>query len=354
MPAGPPEPSEFDPELNKYFGVTAGSQISKTSEPVGPEAVVAEIRSLMAREDRGYYLVKSYLLGEMKSTLFEACKLLASDGKRPELDTSLESTLRRNEGTAPTIRVITEDHIDFSRRANRETVSKIITGNAGLHLHGVYLVIGLSESTYRTLANSLLNRSGAGRDRSGIGSSMNGYLGSRKYYEAGIVIALIFVLVYSIYAYQFFLTGFVALGIAFIVLWFILPLLFFLAVRFITPRVRPYLIPVVSACFATILSGGIQVFTPIIYPGLGYGPAGGYFSYGYPFFYNYYEHLAVPGIGTSSSITVGFSWPGLLLDLVVWYCISIIVYVFSELIFEKYGTEIASVFSKFYRSERKP
>jgi|GEM_PF-4684495 hypothetical protein len=154
MPEAEPVPIDFESKLKAYFGIDDNSESSVIRSPVKPDAVVADIRSLMARGNRGYYLVKSYVLYETNAILYRACMQLNSDGLTPELSPDLESALRQNDSGLARIRIITEDHIDFSRVNNREAIARIIRGEAGFHLSGVYLVIGVADQTYKKLAKS--------------------------------------------------------------------------------------------------------------------------------------------------------------------------------------------------------
>ena len=111
MPDPDQVPDEFNAELKAYFGNQESSSTRSTKGVVKQEAVVADIRSLMSRGNRGYYLVKSYGLDEMKAILFESCKQLNSLGLKPELVSNLESALQRNDSGEPKIRIITENYI---------------------------------------------------------------------------------------------------------------------------------------------------------------------------------------------------------------------------------------------------
>ncbi|MGC8514589.1 MAG: hypothetical protein ACP5OC_00450 [Thermoplasmata archaeon] len=336
MPDPLPAPDEFDAESKAYFGNLESKATRNTKGVVKQDAVVADIRSLMSRGKRGYYLVKSYALDEMKEILFESCKQLNSMGLRPELVPNLEKALQKNESGEPKIRVITEDYIDFSNAKNKETVAQIINGNAGLHLDGVFLVIGLAEQTYRKLANSSRELQVSGGNTPKFYELINANSGTHRYYTAAIIVTLLFGLTYTFYASKLFSAGFESLAITFIVLWFLVPFIFFILVKKELGHRQLYVLPLIAAFLATLISGGIQ--------GSSLSSSGPFIYYGYPFLYYDYYQAQVPrgALFTPNYLVFGFSWPGLFLDLIAWFCISIIATVIAATIWSKYGGKMTS------------
>ena len=286
MPDPDQVPDEFNAELKAYFGNQESSSTRSTKGVVKQEAVVADIRSLMSRGNRGYYLVKSYALDEMNAILFESCKQLNSLGLKPELVSNLENALRRNDSVEPKIRIITENYIDFSRTRNKETIAQIINGNAGLHLDGVYLVIGLAEQTYRKFAKP----SGEFARSRGNAPKFYDLISAKpvihRYYLTAIIVTLIFGLIYTFYSAKLFSAGFDELAVIFIVLWFLIPLIFFILFKNVHGHRQFYVIPLIAAFFATLMSGGIQ--------GSYVSSSGPFLYYGYPFPCNPISALPFP------------------------------------------------------------
>ncbi len=340
MAEAKPDPSDFDSELKAYFGLVDNIERSTIRSHVQPDAIVSDIRSLMTRGNRGYYLVKSYVLNEMNAILYNSSIRLNSEGIKPELSPSLENALRKNDSDEPKIRIITEDHIDFSHKNNREAIARIIKGEAGFHLDGIYLVIGLSDQTYRNLRNSLQDAAvpkGRSFKFSGI-IKVNSFL--QLFYVIGVIITLIFGLTYTLYSSRLFNSGFSDLADTFILLWFLVPFLFFIIVRkVVRMQYQFYVIPLIAAFLATLISGGIQ--------GSAVSSTGPYFYFGYPFLYYDYYRAEIPTgrLQPLFPFIFGFSWLGLFLDLVAWLCLSIIAIVIAGFIGAKFGERIKLKFS---------
>jgi hypothetical protein len=335
MPDSGPIPPDFDSELKEYFGVGDHHEGSVFKSSAQPDAVVADIRLLMTRGNRGYYLVKSYVLNEMNAILYNSCIQLNSEGINPELSPNLENALRKNESGQPKIRVITEDHIDFSRKNNREAIARIIKGEAGLHLDGVYLVIGLSDQTYKNLTNSLEDRTRPKGRSFKFPGPIKGNSFFQLFYVFGIIVTLAFGLTYTFYSSRLFNAGFSGLAVTFIVLWFLVPFLFFVIVRkAVRKQFQFYVVPIITSFLATLISGGIQ--------GSAVNSTGPSYYFGYPFLYFdfYRAEMPVGSLPPSFSLTFGFSWLGLFLDLIAWFCLSIIAVVIAGFIGAKYGERI--------------
>ena len=335
MAEAKPDPSDFDSELKAYFGLVDNIERSTIRSHVQPDAIVSDIRSLMTRGNRGYYLVKSYVLNEMNAILYNSCIRLNSEGMKPELSPNLENSLRKNESGQPKIRVITEDRIDFSRKNNREAIARIIKGEAGLHLDGVYLVIGLSDQTYKNLTNSLEDRTRSKGSSFKFPGLIKGNSFFQHFYVFGIIVTLAFGLTYTFYSSRLFNAGFSGLAVTFIVLWFLVPLFFFVVVRkAVRKQFQFYVVPLITSFFATLISGGIQ--------GSPVNSTGPYYYFGYPFLYFdfYRAEIPVGSLPPSFSLIFGFSWLGLFLDLIAWFCFSIIAVVIAGFIGAKYGERI--------------
>ncbi|MCL4452274.1 MAG: hypothetical protein M1327_06590 [Candidatus Thermoplasmatota archaeon] len=336
MPDPDPVPDEFDAESKAYFGNQESRATRNTKGVVKQDAVVADIRSLMSRGNRGYYLVKSYALDEINAILFESCKQLNSLGLRPELAPNLEKALQRNDSGEPKIRIITEDYIDFSNVRNKETVAQIINGNAGLHLDGVYLVIGIAEQTYRKLAKPSRELIGSRGNAPKFYELISANSIVHRYYITAILVTLIFGLTYTFYSAKLFSAGFDNLAVMYIVLWFLVPFIFFIVFRKEHGHRQLYVIPLIAAFLSTLMSGGIQ--------GSSVSSSGPFIYYGYPFLYYDYYRAQVPrgALFTSHYLVFGFSWLGLFLDLIAWFCISIIAAVIAATVWSKYGRKILS------------
>ena len=336
MPDPDQVPDEFNAELKAYFGNQESSSTRSTKGVVKQEAVVADIRSLMSRGNRGYYLVKSYGLDEMKAILFESCKQLNSLGLKPELVSNLESALQRNDSGEPKIRIITENYIDFSSTRNKETIAQIISGNAGLHLDGVYLVIGLAEQTYRKFAKPSGEFAGSGGNAPKFYDLISSKPVIHRYYLTAIIVTLIFGLIYTFYSAKLFSAGLDDLAVIFIVLWFLVPLIFFILFKNVHGHRQFYVIPLIAAFFATLMSGGIQ--------GSYVSSSGPFLYYGYPFLYYDYYRAQIPrgALFTAHYLVFGFSLLGVLLDIIAWFSISIILAVIAGTIWSKYGRKLSS------------
>ena len=335
MPHSGTIPRDFDSELKAYFGVEGHQKRSVLKSSVQPDAVVADIHSLMTRRNRGYYLVKSSALNELNTILYNSCIRLNSEGTKPELSPNLDNALHKNESGEPKIRVITEDRIDFSRKKNREAIARIIKGEAGLHLDGIYLVIGLSEQSYKNLTNSLEDRARPKGSSFKFHELIRGKSFFQLFYVFGIIVTLIFGLTYTFYSSRLFNAGFSGLAVTFIVLWFLVPFLFFIIVRkVVRRRLQFYVLPLISAFLATLISGGIQE-SPV-------SSTVPYFYFGYPFLYFDYYRAEFPagGLQPLFPLTFGFSLLGLFLDLIAWFCLSIIAVVLAGFIWAKYGERI--------------
>ena len=129
--------------------------------------------------------------------------------------------------------------------------------------------------------------------------------------------------------------GFSGLAVTFIVLWFLVPFFFFVIVRkAVRKQFQSYVIPLITSFLATLISGGIQ--------GSAVNSTGPSYYFGYPFLYFdfYRAEIPVGSLPPSFSLTFGFSWLGLFLDLIAWFCFSIIAVVIAGFIGVKYGERI--------------
>lgn len=148
--------------------------------------------------------------------------------------------------------------------------------------------------------------------------------------------ALIFGFTYTFYSIPFFDTGFRTLAASFIVLWFLVPFLFLLVVReWLKKKPQFYIIPLLAAFLVTLLSGGIEILSLVNY---------GYYFFEYPFLYFYFYNgavlLPVKGSLQFKPLTFGFIWLGLFLDLITWFCLSLIAMVIAGSIWTKYGEKV--------------